>query len=578
MKEANEGRVVLHDISVSTFQLILKTLYTGEDVLSLDNFIEIWQAVDMLQIGFLVELCETFADKQINVDNFKEIVFSAKLLNSKSALTTVNNFMIHNFKEVYEKKLYLDLSFEELYTLLESRELNASNEYLVLKTILNWSEYKPAVHVPDEFGITANQNKKIKSEKSSHNIIAAVIHEPSLEDKSTIVNDKGTSNLSENNKESSQSKSKKTLQDDSCNSNSSISQNESNVKLHRLEDLLKRVRICTISPALLANVLEHQCIKLNDKAKQIIHSAILNQTIYFKHGQWPTAGTYREPHEFGNYGVCSLYGNGTFEALDPYDEKWYKMKTCESLRRNVQLVAFDHELYAIGLVLNSQIKSHMFVYGNDWKHIAELPGIEFYLASNENHIYFTSVAEKVIYRIDPKHVDVNFVKFTEIPEGAVVTHVMSYQIYLLIFCNETVNGVEETAVHVLELPAKSWTRLDNLNGPAKNIISFRNDDNHFVLQTNGNLWALNQTDGLFTFNHLTTLWTLDHVIPLYGAVIYGEKLVILYYNPDEADYTLLKKVDNMFSSIRYWYTDKPCSNFIPAVLPKSYLHELVDDE
>ncbi|XP_059175101.1 uncharacterized protein LOC131955135 [Physella acuta] len=464
-----------------------------------------------------------------------------------------------------KKKLYLQLSFEDLYSLLDSHKLNVSDEYLVLQAVLNWVEYKPDQHVPDTCN-TIESQKKLKTEKV-HNTTTQVVQEHCLDDKSTMVTDKivfskAISNcLNKSDTEACQNKGKKISQSMSTNSAAE------NDRLYRFEVLLRRVRTSIISPTLLMNVLQHNSIKHNEKAKEIIVSAILNQTIYFKHGQWPKTGIYRESHEYGNYGICSLYRNGTFESLS-YGETWNKMKSCPSLAHNVQLVAFENEIYAAGCQSATQTKSKLFVYANKWKEIVELPAKELYLASNENHIYITSVTENVIYRFDPKYADVNLIKFTEVPKGSVVTHVMSYRGYLLIFCTETVNGVQETAVHMLDLPAKSWTRLDNLNGPAKNIISFRNDDNHFVLQTNGNLWALNQSDGMFTFTLVKKLWALDHV--LYGAVVFGEKLVIFYYKPDETKDSKACKVDNMFSQIKYWYTDEPCSSFIPAVLPKSY--------
>ncbi|XP_059175110.1 kelch repeat and BTB domain-containing protein 12-like isoform X2 [Physella acuta] len=450
MKEANEGRVVLQDISVSTFQLILKTLYTGEDVLSLGNFIEIWHAVHMLQIGIIEEVCETFAKQNINVENFKEISRSAKKLNSKSAWSSLRNYILKNFDAVYTAKLYLELSFEELNSIVNNPELTVSSEYVVLQAVLNWAEYKPVVQDADNI----SSKKMIKTSGSARSL-----HHVNTE-----------------------MQSKK--QSDRCNTTSSILENCSYDRLQGLNNLLKRVRTCIISPTLLMNVLEHQCIKRNNSAKQIILSAILNQTTHFRHGQWPTAGIYRRFNEYGNYGVCSLQGDITLYAIDPYDEKRYAMKKNPLLRKNVKLVAFENQIYAVGRQSSSKTESKMFVYGNSWKHLVELPGIEFHLTSNENYIYITSVAENVIYRFHPKHTKDNLVNFIEVPEGSVVTHVMSYQTYLLIFCTETVNGVQETAVHMLDLPAKNWTRLDNLHGPAKNIISFRNDDNQFVLQSN----------------------------------------------------------------------------------------------
>ncbi|XP_059170038.1 kelch repeat and BTB domain-containing protein 3-like [Physella acuta] len=163
MKEANEGRVVLQNVSASNIQLILKTLYTGEDVLSLDNFIEIWHAVDMLQFEFLVDLCETFATKNIKLENFSEIFSTANLFNSKLVLSSVKTFMIQNFESIYTSKRFLELSFDEMCFIVSSHALHFNSEHPVLELILNWAEYKIGVRVSKAVNNCNENNKKLKT-------------------------------------------------------------------------------------------------------------------------------------------------------------------------------------------------------------------------------------------------------------------------------------------------------------------------------------------------------------------------------------------------------------------------------
>ncbi|XP_059170042.1 kelch repeat and BTB domain-containing protein 8-like [Physella acuta] len=529
MKEANEGHVVLQNVSVSTFQLILKTLYTGEDMLSLDNFIEIWHAVHMLQIGFLVELCESFAAKNINIENFREIFFSAKLFDSISVQSSVKRFMLQNFTTIYETKLYLELACDEMFCLLSSNELHFDSEYPVLEMVLKWAEYKPHFNNSEETWNAPGNNKKIKS--------------------STPVN----------------------VNSIHSDSKSNSSKNVSTERFDELDVLLSQVRVCVIRPCLLMNVLEHRLIKRNDKARQIIVSSLVKQ-MSFRHGQWPTEGIYRQFHEYGNYVVYFSYASRRFVIVDPCDGKKYTLKECVWLNRNTQMIVFDTEFYATGIQFFFQNKSNMFVYTkNSWSVVSAMPAVDVLLASNEQFIYVTCFVEGEthVFRLNPKCKTTNVEKFTTLPVNSGVTHVMSYQIYLVYFCTETVNGINETAVHMLDLQEKSWTKLDNLNGPAKNIISFRNDDNHFVLQTNGNMWVLRVTSENIRFNYVAKLWSLDH--DLYGAVVYGYKLHIFYYNPERNTRDNFVCALDMFHSILYSEMSLACSTCIPVVLPKSCL-------
>ncbi|XP_059170027.1 uncharacterized protein LOC131951686 [Physella acuta] len=587
MKEANEGHVVLQDVSVSTFQLILKALYTGEDVLSLDNFIEIWHAVDMLQIGSLVELCESFAAKNIQLENFRKLFSVANLFNSKTLLSSVKKFMTQNIEDICRDKLYLEFSFDEMSDIVRCHALNFRTEYPVLEMVLNWVQYKPVVEDSTN-NCTGNNNKfqTLEQDNSLSNASSKYIKLNCSEDKSTSVME---TNISKNrnvtiitydsiqrskravswfgNLEPITSENFSTFRFDPTSS-----ENLSSDRVDELNILLSQVRMCIICPSLLMNVLEHRLIKNNDKACQIIVSALLKQ-MSFRHGQWPKAGIYRQCQEYGNYGISCMNGTGKFLLIDLVDEKRYTIKSCKTLCWHVQISAFDKELYATSSRYANMTESDMFVYrDNTWTHVAEVPGTDILLASNEQYVYATSVSEETIYRLNSKCNPPCISTFSTLPEGSVVKHFMSYQIYLLIFCTETGNGVEETAVHMLDLQAKSWTKLDNLNGPAKNIISFRNDDNHFVLQRNGNLWVLRVTGENIRFTYVAKLWNLD--LDLCGAVVYGEKLVIFYkYLENGPDDNFVYKIDNVFQLISYSELASMCSKLIPVVLPKSCLSE-----
>ncbi|XP_059170035.1 uncharacterized protein LOC131951694 [Physella acuta] len=572
MKEANEGLVVLQNVSASNFQLILKTLYTGEDVLSLDNFIEIWHAVDMLQIEFLVDLCETFASQNIKLENFSEIFSTANLFNSKLVLSSVKTFMIQNFESIYTSKRFLELSFDEMCFIVSSHALHFNSEHPVLELILNWAEYKIAVRVSKAVNNCNENNKKLKTLEPVSSLSYASLKYTqlnSLEDKTTMCADT-IGNDNQRIVEFFYDSIERTEDDmficdlDSTSSEN-VSTNLSSDRVDELNILLSQVRTCIICPELLMNVLEHRLIKRNDKACQIIVSALLRQ-MSFRHGQWPKAGVYRQCQEYGNYGISCMNGSGKFLLIDPLDEKRYTLTSCPRLCRNIQLVAFDKELYATGGQFAYQITSDMFVFrDNTWTHVAEIQGASTLLASNGEYIYVTSVLDKVIYRLNPKCNPPSLIKFSTVPVYSCVTHVMSYQIYLIFFC-------ADTDVHMLDLHAKSWTRLDNLEGPSKNIISFRNDDNHFVLQTNGSLWVLRSTGKHIRFGLVAELWSLHH--DLFGALLYGEKLVIFHKCLEQGpEKRIVYRVGNAFDSFSFYELSSPYSKLIPVVLPKYCLSE-----
>ncbi|XP_059171696.1 kelch repeat and BTB domain-containing protein 4-like [Physella acuta] len=73
MREANDGCVTLNGISEQTFQHILMSIYSGTVVLTLENVIDLWKAVDQLQIEFMIADCEKIALKVMSEDNLVNI-------------------------------------------------------------------------------------------------------------------------------------------------------------------------------------------------------------------------------------------------------------------------------------------------------------------------------------------------------------------------------------------------------------------------------------------------------------------------------------------------------------------------
>ncbi|CAL1548666.1 unnamed protein product [Lymnaea stagnalis] len=141
MKEDKEGFARLQEISKETFQLIITVLYTGRDVLTVDNVIDIWKAAHMLQIDFLVKHCEKCATKFIKTDNFHEFNENAKLFGSETVLKVTRKFILKNFNAVRKTQGFLKMSSNEVLSIVKRQDLVVSSEDIVLEAILDWADY-----------------------------------------------------------------------------------------------------------------------------------------------------------------------------------------------------------------------------------------------------------------------------------------------------------------------------------------------------------------------------------------------------------------------------------------------------
>ncbi|XP_059164136.1 uncharacterized protein LOC131947074 [Physella acuta] len=532
MREVTENCVVLRDISVSVFKLVLKAIYSGEDILTLDNFIEVWRAVHQLQIKFMITICETFATKSISATTWEKIYKTAKLLNSETVMGDLYNFMLINFDNVSLTSTFLILSFEEVLDLIKSQDLVASREDLVLEAVIKWVQY-----------IT-----------------------PSSENEET----RETDDIVENKSDKSNTDIEKDVDIKSEDQLISILYRKS-----KLAELLTAVRTCLVSPTLLRHIFKLELISEDKDAREIIFNALSYHVQDFRDGQWSSAAIHRSCYGYIQFGVWAN-SDGTIRVIGAGNEKRYTPSKSNYLQREVKLVVFDNDLYATGIqaVNNQNVMCRLLVFSEDtWVEVMQMPGRDLLLVSHGQCIYILNRSDNVMYNIKPKQRTPKLIKFSDAPAKVNVKHAMSLANYILIFCSVTQNGVDETAVYTLDVHTKVWTRLDNLEGPAEQLISFRNDRNNYILQTNGSLWMIEYKHSLKTvnFKYIVKLWNFDK--KLYGALTYRDKLLIFGNNPtkDPKNEKILYNVSDHFLTVRHWGSDDNCSNFIPVTLPNRSL-------
>ncbi|XP_059175280.1 kelch repeat and BTB domain-containing protein 3-like [Physella acuta] len=143
MRETTENSVILNDVSCDVFQLILKALYTGINVLTLENFMEVWRTVHLLQIHFMVQVCEEFAIEAVSMDTWEGIYAIAKLFESKTVLDKLHSFMLSDFEQFSTSPRFLHMSFKEVHQLISSDNVVVNDEEIVLNSVIRWVEFVP---------------------------------------------------------------------------------------------------------------------------------------------------------------------------------------------------------------------------------------------------------------------------------------------------------------------------------------------------------------------------------------------------------------------------------------------------
>ncbi|XP_059158729.1 kelch-like protein 8 [Physella acuta] len=525
MREVTENCVELNDVSYEIFQLILKTLYTGVNVLTLDNFIHVWRAVHMLQINFMVKMCERFAACSITMDNWENLYVTAKLLGSTFVLDKLHSFMLQNFDQISLSATYLQLPFNEVRELIKSQDLCVSSEDIVLESVIRWVDcYAPNNTNTD----IQNTNKIVDTEKDCNEL-------------------------------------EKVPSGNSLN----VALTEHVSRKDKLTDLMSLVRIYLVNPVILTRFYHLKMCSENKDFRDIIVSALSYQAQPSRDGQWPSAAVHRSCSRYTNVGVY-VKRYGQFRAISACDEKWHDLPNCVDLKESIQLVSFDGELYATGKRFNLPTKNcKLFVFSeNSWKEVLNLPGHNLLLVSYGQFIYILDKAENFIYNINPKNM--NLKKMTKIPADIDVKHIISFENTLLLFSSLVHNANDKTVVHCYEISSDACTELTHLDGPAEQLISFKNDKHSYILQTNGSLWVILLASSLkgIEIKFISKLWSCNK--KLYGALTYNDKLIIFGNDPnnDSSEAKKLVTVSGHLAHISHWGHEEACSNFVPVTLPK----------
>lgn len=83
MKEDTSSESIpILDISASIFHQLLEFIYTGECSLHSENIIELYMSSNQYRLSDLKQLCESYIQDNLEVNNVIEILVIAQLYNS----------------------------------------------------------------------------------------------------------------------------------------------------------------------------------------------------------------------------------------------------------------------------------------------------------------------------------------------------------------------------------------------------------------------------------------------------------------------------------------------------------------
>ncbi|XP_059170176.1 uncharacterized protein LOC131951795 [Physella acuta] len=530
--ERRNAHVSLQNIPFDVFESILKCLYTGDIILTTDNYFDIWRAASFFKIKIVLKLCEKFAIDAINMDTWESIYKNATILESNNVLRQIRIFMTENFEQTSLTSTFLELSFSIVRGLITSHKLNVKNEDVVLDAVIRWVNHAPKATSE----LVETNGDGVNSEKGPNSV-------------GQVATD--------------------TTQPQDCPQCS---------RKAKLPKLLRYVRTCLVSHALLTRVYKMDVISTNKDAREIIVKAILYHVKNFRQGHWPSAALHRACSGYTHGGVFAVDG-GNFKFISAHDEKMYTITRSDLLQDCVQFTTVQGELYAIGKQLsspNEELSIAVF-RENKWNFVMKMEIKDCLFFSQRDLIHCYNQEDYILKSINSKSIEIvtRGIAIRNLPH---VAHAMSLENYILFFYADDFEGIFTTCVIKFDLCSKSAEKITRLQGSAENLTSFRNDIFHYVLMKDGSLWLIDYCpySCVFDFYFVKALWESDREV--YGAFAYAGKLLIFGKHPNSGspdDH--VKKIHRHFQVVKYLSMEAKCSNIAPVILPTAVLSEVEDD-
>ncbi|XP_063444753.1 kelch-like protein 24 [Mytilus trossulus] len=150
LSELHQEEVTIHDVDKKTFSKILDFMYTGEIAVTIQNVQDLMSTSSYLQIPLLQAQCERFMVRHIEIDNCIDVVQLGDTVGSDYLVCKGISFVCRHFSSVSKNKEFLTLTKSMINRILQNDQINAENEYAILKFVLLWiKQQKDKVEITD---------------------------------------------------------------------------------------------------------------------------------------------------------------------------------------------------------------------------------------------------------------------------------------------------------------------------------------------------------------------------------------------------------------------------------------------
>ncbi|KAJ5075798.1 pep-cterm sorting domain-containing protein [Anaeramoeba ignava] len=145
MKEYQENKLILKDVSSSILFPILKYFYSGKIGINSENAIEILIFSSKYLIDELIEFCSTFIKNNLELETTIDILKLSESMNLNQLIDFSYQFICENFEEFVKTPFFLELEENQLDSILSNYKISI-NEFELLQSIIKWGKHKSNIN------------------------------------------------------------------------------------------------------------------------------------------------------------------------------------------------------------------------------------------------------------------------------------------------------------------------------------------------------------------------------------------------------------------------------------------------
>ncbi|KAJ5076866.1 hypothetical protein M0811_00184 [Anaeramoeba ignava] len=160
MKEYQENKLILQEVSSPILSSILNYFYSGKIEINSENAIQILIFSSKYLIDELIEFSSNFIKNNLQFEIIIDILKLSESMNFNQLLDSSYKFILDNFEEFIKTSFFLELEENHLNSILSNDNISI-NEFKLFQSIIKWGKHKSNINQKFE------QRRKRKNSKSN---------------------------------------------------------------------------------------------------------------------------------------------------------------------------------------------------------------------------------------------------------------------------------------------------------------------------------------------------------------------------------------------------------------------------